>query len=204
LKFLLFVEGETEQKVLPNFFRRWLEPKLDKRPGFKTVQFHGWPEYDRDIKKKVALHLSGPGEADIIAAIGIIDLYGPSIFPPSTVTSDERFQWGKKYFEDKVNNPKFRHYFAVHETEAWLLAEPEKISVPISTILPNPEKINFQEPPARVLEKAYYSAEKRAYKKFVDGYNLFERLSPEVAYSKCPYLRQMLDEMLLIAKGSGH
>ena len=102
-----------------------------------------------------------------------------------------------------MNNAKFRHYFAVHETEAWLLAEPENIPVAISRNLTKPEKVNFNEPPAKVLQKAYYSAEKRAYKKLVDGYNLFESLSPDAAYNKCPYLRQMLDEMLALARQCG-
>lgn len=203
MKFVLFVEGKTEQKALPNFFRRWLEPRLKTHPGITTVRFHGWSEYDRDIAKKVSLHISGPNQSDIIAAIGLIDLYGPTIYPPNLSTSDKRYAWGKTYFEDKVKNAKFRHYFAVHETEAWLLAEPENIPVAISRNLTKPEKVNFNEPPAKVLQKAYYSAEKRAYKKLVDGYNLFESLSPDAAYNKCPYLRQMLDEMLALAKQCG-
>jgi predicted ATP-dependent endonuclease of OLD family len=37
VKFVLFVEGETEQKVLPGFLKRWLDTKLEERVGIQAV-----------------------------------------------------------------------------------------------------------------------------------------------------------------------
>ena len=44
MKFVLFVEGYTEKKALANFFKRWLDPKLDKSVGIQVVRFEGWAD----------------------------------------------------------------------------------------------------------------------------------------------------------------
>lgn len=43
MKIVLFVEGHTEKKSLPDFFKRWLDPQLPERIGIKVVRFEGWP-----------------------------------------------------------------------------------------------------------------------------------------------------------------
>jgi len=44
--------------------------------------------------------------------------------------------WGKKYFEEEiVNHPKYKHFFAVHETEAWLLSDTSLFSTNIAKAL---------------------------------------------------------------------
>jgi hypothetical protein len=55
-----------------------------------------------------------------------------------------------------------------------------------------------------VLKKLYSEKLKRDYKKIVDGYDLFSKLDPEVAYQKCLRLQKMLDDMLRWAKESGN
>ncbi len=44
MKFILFVEGYTEDKVLPQFLKKWLDPRLTQPVGIKTVRFEGWQE----------------------------------------------------------------------------------------------------------------------------------------------------------------
>ena len=44
MKFILFVEGHTEDKALPAFLKRWLDPRLESPVGIQTVRFDGWPE----------------------------------------------------------------------------------------------------------------------------------------------------------------
>ena len=41
MKFVLFVEGHTERKALPDFIRRWLDSRLAQRVGIKAVRFEG-------------------------------------------------------------------------------------------------------------------------------------------------------------------
>ena len=79
MKFIVFVEGHTEKKALPDFFRRWLDPQLSERVGIKVVRFEGWAELWREAPKKARLYLYGPDKDDIIAVISLLDLYGPAI-----------------------------------------------------------------------------------------------------------------------------
>lgn len=65
-----------------------------------------------------------------------------------------------------------------------------------------PETVNFDEPPAKLLDRLYSQKLRTSYKKVIDGRNLFAKLDPEVARAKCPMLRLMLDEMLELARSA--
>lgn len=211
MKFILFVEGKTEDMALREFLEKWLHEKLQTRVGIKTVRFEGWPEMVRGISKKAQRYLNDPRDSDdIIAVIALLDLYGPTFYPDDKQTVQERYDWAKNYLEQQVGHPKFHQHFAVHETEAWLLSEPSIFPAEIKTSLegryPAPEKVNFHEPPAKLLENLYMAKLKRAYRKPTDGKALFSKLgklNSSIAYDKCPSLKALLDEMLLLARQAG-
>ncbi len=207
MKFVLFVEGHTEKLIGPALLKRWLDPQLRERVGIKIVRFEGWHDYVKEIRKKVELNLSGKTGADVIACIGLLDLYGPTFYPPGVETADDRWAWAKRHLQDEVGNDLFRQHFAVHELEAWLLADPSILPAAVKNALPGkserPETINFDEPPAKLLERVYREKLKRRYKKTVDGASLFSRLDPQVAYNKCPYFKRLADDMLELAKEAG-
>ncbi len=204
MKFILFIEGYTENRVLPKFLKKWLDPRLDNPVGIKTVRFDGWQELVKDAPLKARMHLSGPGKDDIIAIISLLDLYGPNIYPDELKKSEERYRWGKEKIEKDVGHEKFVHFFAVHEVEAWLLSQPEifplKIKKALSGRIQFPEKVNFDEPPAKMLQRLYSCHMGRSYKKVVNGQALFDKLNPEVVYNKCPGFRALMDTMLNLAK----
>jgi hypothetical protein len=60
--------------------------------------------------------------------------------------------------------------------------------------------VNFDEPPGKLLGRLYQENLGRGYKKVIDGTNLFQALSPDRAYAKCPALKALLDDMLSLAK----
>jgi len=204
LKFILFVEGYSEKKALPAFLKKWLDNQLPQPVRMKIVRFEGWADYNRDVRKKAHVHLNAPGSDDVVAVIGLIDLYGPTIFPGHLANADDRYNWGKGEFENRVGHEKFRHFFAVHETEAWLLSEPALFHHDVRASFPGrvtqPETVNFNEPPAKMLERLYKNRLKHTYKKVTHGKELFDRLDPATAYNKCPHLRELLDEMLRLAR----
>ena len=205
MKFILFVEGYTEDKSLPQFLKKWLDPQLTEPVGVKTVRFEGWPELIKDAPRKTALHLNGPAKKDIIAIISLLDLYGPTFYPTQITGSEERYAWAKKDIEGRVDNPKFFQFFAVHEIEAWLLSEPNIFPTAVAKALPTrkiqyPETVNFDEPPAKLLERLYPLHIGRSYKKVVNGKELFSKLDPNQAYKKCPKLKLLLDKMLELAR----
>lgn len=203
MKFVLFVEGDTERKALPAFLKRWLDRKLADPVGIKVVKFEGWSELVRDTPTKLCLYL---GKSDVIAVIALLDLYGPTIYPSDKITATDRYDWAKRELEAKVkNHPRFRQFFAVHETEAWLLSDPQVFPTEVGQGLVAksryPETVNFNEPPSKLLQRLYYDRTRRNYKKVTHGQELFGKLDPEIAYSKCPHLKELLDEMLALASG---
>lgn len=87
-----------------------------------------------------------------------------------------------------------------------MLSQPELFPDEVRRRLPDkierPETVNFTEPPSQLLGRLYRDTLRRTYKKIVNGRELFERSDPEVAYNKCPRLRELLDEMLRLARDS--
>lgn len=207
MRFILFVEGHSDRLTLPGFLKRWLDPRLTEPVRITAVRHDGWREYYKDIRTKVHLHLEGPRSGDIIAAIGLLDLYGPTFYPSHLKSADERYVWGRQHIEDQVGHGKFRQFFAVHELEAWLLADPSLFLPEVSRALPGkaaqPEAVNFDLPPAKLLRKLYSEKANSEYRKVTDGTELFGHLDPALAREKCPRLREMLDGMLALAKAVG-
>lgn len=204
MRFILFVEGYTEDKALPQFFKKWLDPKLNNPIGIKTVRFDGWPELLKDAPLKAKMHLNGPCKDDIVAVISLLDLYGPTFYPNNLEGCNERYEWAKQHIEGKVNHPKFFQFFAVHEVEAWLLSQPDifplKVKNAFSKKIQKPEMVNFNEPPAKLLERLYLMNVNRSYKKVANGKELFGKLDPHIAYQKCPKLEELLNKMLELAQ----
>ncbi|MBF0509676.1 MAG: DUF4276 family protein [Deltaproteobacteria bacterium] len=203
MKFVLFVEGHTEKKAIPGFLKRWLDPKLNRRVGIQVVRFDGCRELIKDSPVKASMYLK---KQDVLAVIALLDLYGPDICAVPGKGADERCDLAKKQIEKDVGCEKFYQFFAVHEIEAWLLSDPGIFPHEIRSALPpkvqHPEEVNFDQPPAKLLDAVYKKQTGRTYKKVAYGRDLFDRLDPEKAYDKCPHLRQLLDEMLRIAKES--
>lgn len=207
MKFILFCEGETEAKALPAFLKEWLDARLPQPVGITPVKFNGWQQLVQDAPKKAQRYLAGPDKEKIIAVIAVLDLYGPTFYPTHLKTATQRYHWGKEHLEAAVGQSNFKQFFAVHETEAWLLSDPSLFPSEIKNALPgkikHPEEVNFDEPPAKLLDKLYQQKTKRSYKKTVHSIGLLHRLDPNLAYAKCPKLKELLDEMLALAKAAG-
>lgn len=204
MKFILFCEGWTEDKALPEFLRRWLHAQFTERIGVKTVRFNGWKQLVDDAPKKAKLHL---GKADVIAVIGLLDLYGPTFYPPNKNTVSERYDWAKSHLESNVGLSSYRQHFAVQEVEAWILSQPDLLPPAVKKKLPGtarqPETVNFNEPPSYLLDRLYGEALKKKYKKVTNGSDLFSKLDPNVVHQKCPYFKRFCDDLIELANGKG-
>ena len=104
MKFVLFVEGHTEQKAVPSFLKRWLDPKLHQPVGIKSVRFDGWAELVKDVETKAHMHLKSP---DVIAVVSLLDLYGPTFYPAEILTASQRQQWGRRSSNRRSGTPGF-------------------------------------------------------------------------------------------------
>lgn len=208
MKFILFVEGHTEaSSSFAGFLKRWLDPRLAHPVRISPIRFEGWPDLVKAAPGRAEFYLRTRDGGEIIGIIGLMDLYGPTIYPPHLNSASERFDWIKQHMEQKVRQAKFRQFCAVHETEAWLLSQPElfprNVREAFSDRVQKPETINFDAPPSHLLNQLYRLHTRRIYKKRVDGAGLFAQADPAVVYEKCPHFRQMLDEMLVMAKAAG-
>jgi hypothetical protein len=208
MNFIFLVEGKTERLGLPAFLKKWLDPRLSQPVGIRPRNMGGCSDFISDAVGITMKELADPANRDLIAVIGLLDLYGPQKFYPNGVASiADRCQWGRRFFEEKVANPRFKMYFAVHETEAWLLSGPELFPRQVAEKLPGkirePEKVDFDEPPAKLLDKLYYQYLKRHYNKVVYGNSYFRALDPNIVYCKCPYFATMMDELEEMAHRAG-
>lgn len=199
----LFLEGETE-RALPPFIHKWLDPQLPegKKVGITPVKFDGVSNYLDDLRTMVATYLD---ERRANFVVGLVDLYG---IPASRIdlsqygTIKEKIVAARAYIRNlvaKQYRDRFRQHFAVHELEAWLLAYPEELSKEkvIQSQIKNrpPEQVNFSEPPAKFLKRIL-----QRYKKITVAMNLFPKVDPQVAIDKCPYLKQFMDDLLMLAR----
>ncbi len=201
MKFVLFVEGYTEQKAVPAFLKRWLDLQLSAPVGIQSVRFEGWPELVKDSPVKAKLYFA---KRDVIAVIVLLDLYGPTFYPRNCLRADDRFSWAKEHLERVVGEGRFFQFFAVHEVEVWLFSDPAIFPTVVRKDVENlsrtPEGINGTDPPSKRLIKVYSKHTKRRYKKVVYGKDLFRKLDLQVAYNKCPYLKLLLDNMLELVR----
>lgn len=70
-------------------------------------------------------------------------------------------------------------------------------------LVEQPETVNFNEPPAKLLNRLYTQATNREYKKVTNGRDLFAKLDPSIAEAKSPQLSELLNGMLRMAKDAG-
>jgi hypothetical protein len=182
LKVVLFVEGDTERAAVPDLLKRWADARLSQPVRISPVQLRGWQRYTKEIATKANLALRDPSAI----GIGLLDLYGPTFYPANVA---DRYAWAKKKFENDVGSDRFVQHFAVHETEAWIFADPTVLPTEIRSGIPgkasNPEAINFDEPPSRLLARLYRDRLGRRYQKLIDGVPMLQRISPDVVYKGC-------------------
>jgi Domain of unknown function (DUF4276) len=209
VRFILFLEGHTEQSGIARFLKRYLDPpRLKERVAITCVRFAGWSEMVKDLGQLAYLHLNDPKYRDqTIGLVALLDLYGPSFYPSHVETASQRVSWAKAHFEKKVKHPKFRMFFAVHEVEAWFLSDlslfPSELRKALSRKVKKPESVNFDTPPKALLKRLYREKLKREYKQVTQGIEFFAQLDPKAASAMCPYLKAMLDDMVSMAEGAG-
>jgi hypothetical protein len=203
VRIVLFVEGDTEYAVLPAFLRRWFDTQHLGSVSVQAERFVGCGELVREAPKKARKYLDDPRRGKETVVISLLDYHGaPLKWPGSAESLDARLTWGRRKMETGVGNARFRQFFAVHELEAWLLSQPAILPRGVQPGIPSnaPETVDDNEPPGKLLDRLFLKALNRGYKKRVDGATLFGKLDPEIAAARCPHLREMLDEILALAR----
>jgi len=200
MKIFLFVEGKTERVGLHHFLKRWLDeqPELVVKPKLVPIKYDGYAAFVEKIPKRVAADLKNDENA---CAVGLLDLYALRI-PGFDLPQDRDTRYGsaKQEIERRVRHPRFIQHFAVHETEAWLLAKPTLFPKHAADQIGHwgpPESVNFNRPPAKRLNEVKASPRGRNnhWDKPLDGARLFNKLHPNEVAAACPYFRLFLEDM---------
>jgi len=63
--------------------------------------------------------------------------------------------------------------------------------------------VNFNHPPAQVIDQLYRGHLNRDYKKVTHGAQLFRKLDPKDAYVCCPAFAGMMDALLTLCRQAG-
>ncbi len=200
MKIALLVEGKTEAEGVPRFLKRWLDPQFFQPIRLHAINLGGAGKYLADYAGRAQRLLDSDEFAGVV---GLLDLYGSDLpYPEGSV--DEKYKWAKKELERRVARKNFRQHFAVHETEAWLLCNPEGFPAVVRNALPErkPEEVNFDNPPKAVLQKFYWEKLKRRYREAIDGPALFSKLDPQKAAALCPHLKLLLEDLLSLARAA--
>ena len=200
---IIFVEGDTEDRVLSKFLSKWIDERLPAKLTIRTVNFKGYANLYKDAALKAAMHLKGPRNKELVAVIGLLDLYGPTFFPEEIKSIEEKYNWGKQHIEKIVGLPRFKQHFAVHELEAWLLSDPliftKAVAEELKEAAKDPESVNSNCPPAKFLNKLYLDKLEKTYKKVTEGNRLFNKLDPETVREKCSFFKLLTDEIYDLA-----
>ena len=206
MRFVLFAEGKTEHAVR-HLIGRWIEAKTGKRVAVRIVVFRGNADYLATITRKVHVQLDSPVNHDAIG-VGLLDLYGLPIRGLKGLPDvDSRYHHAKRGVEQKVKHKRFHQFFAVHETEAWLLGDPECLPSDIRSKLHDcfdrPETVDMDDPPSARIKRAYLQTMPKSYKKAIMGPRWFDKLDIERATERCPYLKGLLDSLVSFVDGEG-
>ena len=101
-----------------------------------------------------------------------------------------------------INTSRFIPYFQIHEFESLLFSEPEKLINLLKSLyktntrkleqeLRNPEEINFDLPPSKLIESV-----EPLYAKLRDGTLLMKKLNIQTIIDRCPYFKQWIDSIV--------
>ena len=209
MRFLLFVEDNGLREAIANYVKRLLDKRLSQPVRVTPIGHNGKSDYLGTIRRKVELHLCADSGSDVIAAIGLLDLWTleESIRQLRNLSElKKRCGEAKRHVEGIVGHAKFRQHFAVQEVEAWLIASPQIFPPKARRDVEKhaePEAIGGNESPARLLARVYQKRLDRDYRKVIDGASLFSDADPQHAYEACPHFKRMLDDMEQLAKERG-
>ena len=91
MKYVIFVEGHTEEDNLPDFIGRWFNiQKLSQTIRIEVVRFAGCTDFYHKAIARAQDHLNAPDSDEIIGVIGLLDLYGPRFYPEDKNSIRER------------------------------------------------------------------------------------------------------------------
>lgn len=196
-----YCEGRTERGI-----RDLFTPKLRERGlGLDVRSFNG----NGELLRKIGTVTRNALEQGVRAVFCLIDLYKvPAPIPSGLRTVSERTEWLRAYIKQKVDrsyHDRFFAHIAVHEVEAWMLADEEplvrRLGCPTLGPWPHPEEVNDQCPPSSVINDLFrrHHPRKVGYHKVKDGIPLLRELDCEKISQKCRFFRNLMEDLMSLS-----
>lgn len=200
MRIALLIEGKTEIAFLPAL-RAYLGTRLaGKMPRLDPLPCHGRIPKGEKLRRTVERLLDdGPRSADQV--IALTDVYTgtqPPDFPTADAAKAEMREWVGK-------DPRFHPHAALHDFEAWLLPYwPTilKLAGHNRKAPANPEGVNHNKPPARLLREIFRDGTCRNhYVKPRDATRILRDNKLSVAISQCSELKAFVNTILSLCEG---
>ncbi|MBI1929828.1 DUF4276 family protein [Candidatus Poribacteria bacterium] len=195
-KIMIYCEGDTEEDNL--------KPLLDRYTEECRLQIRNLGGVGQ-VKRKIGAVTENQlrPQTGVIAVFALVDLYGSGFDTVAKVKADLRRRVPPEYRD------RFHPHVAVHEIEAWIFAVPQVLNEWLGTTIkpfPNPETINLQNPPAKLLEElTRRHKQSKVPTKRVMAQRLFAKISSQEAYvneiySKCKHFKAFVDDLRQTAR----
>jgi hypothetical protein len=194
IRVAIMVEGDTERAFAPAL-RKYLETKIPGRmPRLRFSPHNGRVPVGNKLRSEVRLLLR-----DHDAVIALTDVYTgprPHDFSDAADAKEKMRTW--------VDDPsRFYPHAAQYEFEAWLLPYWHRIQQlsGAATARPSlqPEDVNHDKPPSKVISDAFRSGGKRKYVKPRDAGDILLNQDLSIAVAQCGELRAFLDTILRLS-----
>lgn len=188
----VYTEGEAEEKALGPLLRRELEALRDCRWRIETRCVPGKERLLKQIAKRVRLAVETDG---VDAVFALVD------FHPDTRPLEElKAEMGRHV--DKDHRGRFHPHVAVHDLEAWILADHGPLQRRLHTALKgwdSPESVDMLKPPKRHINELFLSHIRHAYKETIDAPKLLGQADTNLIARKCPHFKAFRDDLLSVA-----
>lgn len=195
----LYCEGPTERGI-----RDFLTPQLEQKKkglGLRVGSFGGIGTLLQKIGRATQISLDQGAHA----VFCLIDLRQEAITVPSGLAIGERVERVRDALIERIDpgyRARFYPHVAVYETEAWILADEGPLAKRLrdSSIgpWPYPEVVNDEKPPSVVIDGLFLRSKGSRYRKVKDGVPLLKALDFKKVYSKCPFFRKFVDELMAL------
>jgi len=198
---VILCEGKSDEEILKVLFKKerlyHINPLLQPLDGVTEFK-------ERNIRSRVCSSLKRPG---VLAVFALIDLKGSRVdYPPNITSYTNRAKFLKehlkKFLSGLPESDRFYPHVAVHDIEAWILADKDAVAkyLKTSTIAYKadvPESIDFNRPPSYILKDLFRDKE-LVYRKTVHGPDLFRTVNIDIVYNKCPHFKDFIDDLLKV------
>jgi hypothetical protein len=195
-------EGESEELAAKHFLRPQLDAVGLKAVGLRPINLNAKIE---DIFTKTPRFRK---DGDVVAVFTLVDLYGlhHRVQFPANATVGQKVDAARAWLRKGASDvdPGFFHpHLAVHDLEAWLLAEGVSLGKRLRhEIDPDPraEERDFDRPPNKQVNDLFVKHRDEGYRKTVDGPPLYKELAFDPVYRSCPYFREFYDDLRSVAE----